>query len=398
VIQDESLKDHPLIITEGEFDALIAIQCGFSRVVSVPDGAPAVQVADGTRKYEYLDLDALRGIKEIILATDSDGPGVNLMNDLAIRLGRQRCKWVPYPKGCKDLNDAFMSYGHKGVVQSIARAEWCWVDGVYRMEDLPPVQETAVFNIGLPALDKHYNIRPNDFCVVAGVPGGGKTSFLTEVAARMALQYGWTTAFASFEQSPQIDFKRNLRTYFNKAKVINQSPEDRARADRWINEKFCFICPGDDDEVTLEWTLERCAAAVIQHGARMIVIDPWNEMDHSKPADMTLTEYTGFAIKQFKKFAKKYQVHLIVAAHPAKPRRLEDGTYPVPSLYDISDSAHWANKADVGVIIYRDKKKGEFSTSVRVVKSRYHDQIGVPGEVDFDFDPHTNHYICTDTE
>ena len=282
------------------------------------------------------------------------------------------------------------------MVESLNRASWCDVHGVYEMQDLPPVTDQQIYDIGLPALDKHYNIRPQDFCVVAGIPGHGKTSFLTEVACRMALQYGWRTAFASFEQSPQIDFKRNLRTYYNKNKVIHQSPEQIANADSWINDQFCFIYPGEDDDVTLAWTLERCAVAVVRFGAKLIVIDPWNEMDHTKPFDMTLTEYTGFAIKQFKKFARKYQVHLIVAAHPAKPKRNNDGEYPVPSLYDISDSAHWANKADVGIIVYRDATKGDYSTTIKVAKSRYHDQIGVPGEVDFEFNPMTNHYECRD--
>lgn len=389
-------QELPLIVTEGEMDALIALQCGFNRVVSVPDGAPASSLALDSEKYSYLPYGLLKGIKEVILAVDSDGPGIHLMNDLAVRIGKVRCKWVKYPRGCKDLNEAFLAYGSKGVVESIARAQWCDVDGVYHLSDLPPVMPRESFSLQIPAFDKHYNIRVGDFCVVAGIPGHGKTSFLTEIACRMALQYGWRACFASFEQEPQIDFARNLRTYFNMKKVKYQSPDEIAQADKWIHEKFIFIHPKDDDDVTLEWTLERCAAAVIRHGCRLIVIDPWNEMDHMRPPDMTLTEYTGFAIKQFKKFAKKYQVHLIVAAHPAKPKRNQDGEYPVPSLYDISDSAHWANKADVGIIVYRDAGKGERSTTIKVAKSRYHDQIGIPGEVDFIFDPETNHYTCVD--
>ena len=94
-ITDPALANEPLIVTEGEFDAMIAIQCGYQRTVSVPDGAPAEKIGDGeSRKYDYLD-NAPQGLKEareIILATDGDGPGTNLMHDLALRLGRARCK------------------------------------------------------------------------------------------------------------------------------------------------------------------------------------------------------------------------------------------------------------------------------------------------------------------
>ena len=48
-----------------------------------------------------------------------------------------------------------------------------------------------------------------------------------------------------------------------------------------------------------------------------------------------------------KKFAKSWQVHLIVVAHPSKINRNKDGSLPVPTLYDISDSAHWYNKPDL---------------------------------------------------
>jgi hypothetical protein len=41
LIADRSLASEPLIITEGELDAIIAVQCGFPRTVSIPDGAPA---------------------------------------------------------------------------------------------------------------------------------------------------------------------------------------------------------------------------------------------------------------------------------------------------------------------------------------------------------------------
>ncbi len=402
VILDQTLADQPLIITEGEFDALIALQCGFARTVSVPDGAPSQEIGEDSdsRKYSYLTdaHAALATIREIILATDGDGPGIALMNDLALRLGRARCKWVRYPKGCKDLNDAFLKYGHKGVTETIARAQWCKVDGVYRMSDLPPVPERQAFRIGMPILDNHYRMRPMDFCVVTGIPSHGKSAFLTDIACRMVEAHGWPVAFASFEQQPQIDHRRNLRTWFNGKRVIYQSLEELDSADGWIDRNFSFICPSEDDQVTLKWTLERCSAAVIQHGAKLVIVDPWNEMDHDRSGDMTLTEYTGFAIKEFKRFARKHQVHVIVAAHPAKMRPGENGKLAIPGLYDISDSAHWANKADVGIVIWRgEDRNGNPISKIRIAKSRYHDQIGTPGDVDVVFSLDTNRFTPIDT-
>lgn len=112
-------------------------------------------------------------------------------------------------------------------------------------------------------------------------------------------------------------------------------------------------------------------------------------MDHMRPKDMSLTEYTGYAIKRFKAFARQHNIHLIVAAHPAKMKRNTDGGYDIPSLYDISDSAHWYNKADVGIVVHRIS---ETESLIRVAKSRYHDIIGVPGEIDCMFNKAFNRF------
>lgn len=393
-ISERAFADMPLIICEGEMDALIAIQCGYPRATSVPDGAPAQAVGDNpdSAKYEYLDhaMAALRDVREIILAVDSDAAGVNLLNDLALRLGKARCKWVRYPKGCKDFNDAFRAYGERGVRETILRAQYMRVQGIYRMSELPPIPQADVFPIGMCGLDKHYRVRLGDFVVVTGIPSHGKTSFITEISGRLVESYGWNVCFASFEQKPQVDHRRALRTFRNGALVIDQGAAEIAEADGWIDQHFSFIVPDEDDEVNLEWTLERCAASVIRYGAKVVVIDPWNEMDHVRPRDMSLTEYTGFAIKQFRKLATKYNVHVIVAAHPTKQAKNHDGTFSVPTLYDISDSSHWYNKADIGIIVHR---QDQTKTLIRIAKSRYHDEIGEPGDISVEFQRHTARYL-----
>jgi twinkle protein len=128
----------------------------------------------------------------------------------------------------------------------------------------------------------------------------------------------------------------------------------------------------------MRFRLSRLATAIIRYEAQIAVVDPWNEMDHTRPR---LTEYVGFAIRQFRKLAKKYNVHLIVVAHPAKMQRNKDGKFPCPGLSDISDAGHWSNKAEVGIVIHRADLLESRERKIRVVKSCYHDAIGTPGEI-----------------
>jgi twinkle protein len=201
---------------------------------------------------------------------------------------------------------------------------------------------------------------------------------VNDLCCRLVHNHGLNIAFASFEQMPTRDHRRNLRTWYLRRPPQSAEKQDVIEADKWIDKHFSFLVPTEDDDVTVDWVLDKLEAAVVQHGCKVVVIDPWNEMDHMREKAESTTEYTGRAIKAFKRFARKFMVHLIVVAHPSKQQKDKDGNYMIPTLYDISDSAHWYNKADLGVVVHRET---ESNSIIRVAKSRYHDEIGRPGEV-----------------
>lgn len=395
-LRDDTLLAQPLVITEGEPDTWAALESGVLRAVSVPGGAPKEPLPEDTTKYKFIDevrhLLSLDRVKEIVLACDSDQAGQNLVADLSVRLGRFRCKVVTYPlkpdnwpegRPFKDLNDVLMAYGKEGVRQTIQRAKWMNVPGVYRMSELPALPPSEIYELNMGGLDFHYKLRMRDFSVFTGIPSSGKSTFVNDMVCRVVDTYGLHATWASFEQEPQSDHRRNLRTW-KMGKPTDHADEDELHeADKWIDDRFSFLVPSENDDVNLDWLLDKLEVAVIQFGSRIVIIDPWNELDHQRRRDESLTEYVGRAIKALKRFAKKMNVHLIIVAHPTKMRRDEDGNYLVPTLYDISDSANWYNKADLGVVVHRDLQK--MLTMVRVQKSRYHDIIGTPGEVYADF-------------
>jgi twinkle protein len=294
------------------------------------------------------------------------------------------------------VNDALQKYGdkHPNVIQKIYdTAQWLDIDGVFTLDELPPVAEATVYDIDTPGFNEHMKLRLGDFSVVTGIPGMGKSTFVNDVMARVATKHRLKIAFASFEQHPKLDHLRNLRKWYH-GRNRNKTQAD---ADKWISERFLFIYPSDkqqmEEMIDLDWFLEKASVAVIQHGAQVIIVDPWNELEHKTGRRESLTEYVGRAIRRLKAFAKSNNVHLMVVAHPAKMYRDKSGNFPTPSLYDISDSAHWANKADLGIVVHRENYDSS-ETIIANRKSRYHDTIGRPGQVKFFFNKEMNTFEC----
>jgi twinkle protein len=128
----------------------------------------------------------------------------------------------------------------------------------------------------------------------------------------------------------------------------------------------------EDLELDIDAFLETARISVMRDGAKIVVLDPWNEIEHKRNRDETMTEYVGRAIRKVKSFARRYNIACWIVAHPTKPVK---GTNTMPSLYDISDSANWSNKADYGIVYHRPDKTLN-SASLAVVKVR----MGLPGE------------------
>ena len=67
---------------------------------------------------------------------------------------------------------------------------------------------------------------------------------------------------------------------------------------------------------------------------------------------MSETEYVSQMLTKIKRFAQHHDVHVWFVAHP---RQLRDWRGQPPTMYDISGSAHFINKADNGVVIHRNR-------------------------------------------
>jgi twinkle protein len=75
-----------------------------------------------------------------------------------------------------------------------------------------------------------------------------------------------------------------------------------------------------------------------------------------------------------------------------KMQKDKDGNYPVPRPYDISGSAHWYNKADNCIAIWRDVANNPQQTQVHIQKVRFNG-TGHPGMADLIYDYNKSSYV-----
>jgi twinkle protein len=197
------------------------------------------------------------------------------------------------------------------------------------------------------------------------------------VMVNIAKKHGWNFAIFSPENQPLEDhMARVLEKYigqpFSDGPTPRMSREELDQGKKWLTKHFTWILPSDDKEWSLDVILGAAKRLVLTKGIRGLVIDPWNELEHTRSGNQTETEYISIALKRIRQFGRRYGIHIWVVAHPAKLYRDKNGKYPVPTLYDISGSARWRDKSDNGIIIWRDLLKEEgCSIEVIVEKIRF---------------------------
>lgn len=408
-LRDDTLLAQTLIITEGEFDALAAIQSGFARTISVPDGAPPPGDRDQetvARAPKYSWLQAIKPFltkeraPEIIIAADGDENGGALLQDLSIQLGRVRCKFLVYPLAkdpdkrgrarLKDLNEVLEDYGVAGVQQTIAKAQYLRVDGLYRMSELPEAPPSVVWSLDheYPLLAQNMAFRPGDISIGTGIPNYGKSTFANAIWCSLVKRYGLRIVWASFEQQTKPDHRRALRNWYWGSSMMLSDAQIR-EADDWIEEHHLFVRVPEDQDASLDRVLDLVEAAAVQYGAQAAIIDPWNELEHLRDRNVSLTEYVSSSLREVRRFAQAFRMHMQILAHPTKAVQGEGGTYRRPRMYDIADSAAWYNKADLGFVVHRPNAD---ETQIVVEKVRYQEILGVTGEVFTHFDREARRY------
>ena len=389
---DQVEKGKPIIIVEGEIDCLTLMEAGIANVVSVPSGAP-IKVADGKvlpsedKRFSYVwnAVEHLDAAPYVILATDQDTAGQALAEELARRIGKEKCRLAKFSG--KDLNevyndptrtddptrtlqeilDAAQPYPIAGLSEAATYKD--------RLNDLYLKGTGKGFSTGFKSIDDIYTVAPAQLTVVTGYPSSGKSNWVDQITVNLAKNDDWKFAICSFENQPEIHITRLMEIYTRKRFFDGKnrmSEQEKEDAFKWVNDHFLFIDTNGDEPSTLDSILTRTKVAIKRMGVRGLVIDPYNFIDLNRSS--TETEAISDMLTKVQKFVKSHDLHCWFVAHPAKVNR-SGMEQPRPDGMSISGSMAWWAKTDCGITIHRQ----EGFVEVAVWKCRYR-WVGTQGE------------------
>lgn len=370
------------MIVEGEIDALTMIQLGFTNTISVPNGA-----STGTNNLQYFDncYEVFENMKYVVIATDNDEPGNKLADELARRIGIEKCVRALLGE-FKDVNEMYCKTGKVNFdVKPFPIA------GIFGVED----HWNGLLDIlknGFPKgwkprgnLCNLLSFHPGYTTIITGIPGHGKSEVIDQLVIQLSIDYNLKGAFFTPENRPtEIHLLKLIEKILGRsAWKCQHLLLEKARD--FMGEKIFWIYP--DDGYDLDNILSKVRQAVVRYGINWYVIDPWNKLEHQYTESET--KYISESLDKIANFNHKNRTHAFIIAHPTKMKLNHDtGRYEVPGLYDISGSANFYNKADIGLCMYKEETN-QNKLIVQKVKFKYWGGIG---SVDLTWNPDNGRY------
>lgn len=379
----------PLIITEGEIDALTLTEVGYDNVTSVPFG---------TKQYQWLDnnWELIDQFNEVILWMDKDKPGEETTRELIKRLGKWRAKNVTYNK-YMDANRTLFEEGKEEVIEAVEGAEEQNIDGLHRVSDVesydPTDQERVLSSVGLLNTYLKGYFKPS-VSIWTGLSTSGKSTFVNQEAIE-AISQGHKVLMYSDELFPPLlrywmerqmctprfveerqDEETNSQTYF-----VPKEYRQKMRA--WYKDQL-FIYDTDyqaeessggidytEKLVTANKLLNVFEYAVRRFGVDVFVIDNLMTINFDLGLNNRWDAQSQF-MGMVKNFANEFGVHVHVVAHPRK----SEGRI---GLQDISGKMDIVNRVDNVMSVLRtdnmdevpDSLKGH-DTAITILKNRLH--------------------------
>lgn len=379
------------LICEGEIDCATWWELLF-RTISAPSAPPVPKDKPYSPRLEWLDgyWEKLDQFDRIYLAPDNDPPGIALMEEIARRIGKEKCWFIKYPEGCKDANDVLKNYGEDALRHCFETAEPPPIEGISDAETEHDAIEELLTNgypvgveLGYVELGRVFRVNRGEVTLVTGIPGHGKTSFVKQVLVRLSENGGLRHLIYSGEEaSPAMALSDIYAIRSGLSFLTEVSGHTRritgaeiSQLRPWVAEHFKYI-KLDDGALSVDTVLAKARELVMRIGIDTLVIDNMSTIEGVLPrSGETRHHAIGDMMTKISQAAKRLGLHIFLIAHPKKMDKI-NGRYRVPTGYDVGDSSHYYNKPDNGITVYRNIDANTTDIHIWKVRFRYSGETG----------------------
>lgn len=356
-----------LLITEGEFDCLSAIESGFKNTVSIPSGV------NGTNEWITSNWTFIEQFEEIIIWFDNDEPGIKGAREVFNRLPNASVKIVRC-EVANDINELLHKYGKLAVLKQIEKASTPTLEGVATLDMIEDfdVHEAETLKLGIDDIDADLvGMVFGSLNVLSGRNGSGKSTILNQIYIAEAIAQGYKTFLFSGELIGGNVKYWLLQTLANEEQFAEYTAKDGHKykkvtiqsKEKIVNDMKDRFFLYDSDDYRIEAIIEKMTILAKRYGVRVFVIDNLMTVESSLKDKY---EAETDIVKKLKNFAKKYNALVHLVAHPRKSMNNEI------EKDDVAGSANITNLADYVTTISRAKDDVvEYDAILKILKNRH---------------------------
>lgn len=367
-----------LVITEGEFDAMVLAQAGVDNVVSVPSGSNDFTWVDHC--WEFLEQ-----FERIIIWYDRDDAGQKMLHKLALKLDRDKCWQIE--TDYKDSNDmlrgVYAEQIEKTGATTDAELETCLKAAHAAIRAAvaanEPYRTNQLINVGRyveregprevtddmmisrwSAIDAVTGgFRGGDTILIFGNQGHGKSTAVGNlICERLNRPEGKVLVYSGEMPHRSVsawvdrmlagpDHVISSHDDFSGTTNYDASPEAVAAMRRWYTDRF-FIYQ-QLGALDFDDFFDNCEYAARRFGVNLIVVD---SITTAIPA-MDNDRFNSQAIFAYRchEFALEYNVTIILMTHTtAEARRQEER---IPSISDVRGSSEISDSLTHALCVWR---------------------------------------------
>jgi len=365
-----------LVITEGQLDSLSVAEAGIENAVSVPIGMNG---------FTWLPncYDWVKKFDKVVVFGDMEKGHMSLLDTLKQRLPNRvlAVRREDY-LGEKDANDILRSFGTNAVRTAVENAQDPDIGYVKELADVEDVDLNLLPKVktGYYEIDSALGggICFGQVCLLTGRRGNGKSTFMSNIVANALDQD--VGIFAYSGELADYHFKRwlNCQLAGNDHMIEKKNeygdptytidPAVSKKISEWYRGKaYIFdngFIDGEEETKSLSEIVKDVAS---RRNVKLICID--NLMTAMETVNEQSNLYLAQSnfVGELKKIAVRYDVAIILVAHPRKHGKDD------PSAFDNDDvagSSDITNKVDIVMNYSRAKTGTDHDSELEISKNR----------------------------